>query len=153
MPAMPPACPGELHALRYIEGVAIVPECPRLARGIVTFFATVAKNVRLPRASRGHLESAERRQGTKPSREIQCMQCQHFARLRSRPRIASKCERSRFVVPALAGKGEDRLKAELQTSLPHLEPEEQECLSVNGRAIGDLAAPGIYWRKHDQSDV
>ncbi len=52
MRAMPPACPGELHALRYIGGVAIVPECPRLVRGIVTLFATahgiVAKNVKTP---------------------------------------------------------------------------------------------------------
>ena len=83
-PRMPPACPGD----RYVRGYhaaarAPLLECPRLARGIVTFVATTrqlerpssnapgllresrcgsppnrcfrASSVRLPRASRGHL--------------------------------------------------------------------------------------------------
>ncbi len=88
MHAMPPACPGELHALRYIEVVAFAPECPRLVRGIVTLFTTVAKNVRLPRASRRHLESAERRRAVAKNVRLPRASrghLEHVARRQARP--------------------------------------------------------------------
>ncbi len=86
---MPPARPGDRYALCYgTRHLAKNVRLPRASRGHLESAErrrAVAKNVRLPRTSRGHLEHVARRQGTKPSHEIQCMQCQHFARLRSRP--------------------------------------------------------------------
>jgi hypothetical protein len=58
---MPTACPWDRYACRYLPASTAPPECPRLARGIVTLAATRRPARRLPNAhglpvgsSRGH---------------------------------------------------------------------------------------------------